>query len=230
MVSNDRPYLPRTIAIAPGLQLVNPQPLASQDIQAVVGALSESRHGFTALPAVELEVSQIQQLVKSKILLNQQFLEASLQQTVNTVPFPIVHLATHGQFSSNADDTFILAWDRMLDVNTLSDLLQSSEFFRGVPIELLILSACETATGDDRAALGLAGVAVRAGARSTLASLWQVDDEGTSILISQFYQDLGQLQATKAEALRQAQLRLLEDPTYSHPYFWSPCVLVGNWL
>ena len=97
-------------------------------------------------------------------------------------------------------------------------------------VELLVLSACETAAGDRRAALGLAGVAVRAGARSTLASLWSVDDESSAVLMSQFYSKLSQKKLSKAEALRQAQLALLKNPKYMVPYYWSSFVLLGNWL
>jgi CHAT domain-containing protein len=96
-------------------------------------------------------------------------------------------------------------------------------------IELLVLSACETANGDKRAALGLAGVAVRSGARSTLGSLWQVDDESTAILMGEFYRQLVLPNVTKAEALRRAQLSILQKHQ-EHPFFWAPYVLVGNWL
>ena len=96
---------------------------------------------------------------------------------------------------------------------------------------MLVLSACETVAGDSRAALGLAGVAVRAGARSTLATLWQVNDESTALFMSEFYSELAQSkgQVNKAEALRRAQVKLLKDSKYQHPYFWAPYVLVGNW-
>ncbi|HEY9675011.1 MAG TPA: CHAT domain-containing protein, partial [Waterburya sp.] len=108
--------------------------------------------------------------------------------------------------------------------------LRTQQENRKLPIELLVLSACQTAAGDDRAALGLAGIAVRAGARSTLASLWFVDDQATSLLMSQFYQELINAQQTKAEALRRAQVKILHNQAFSHPYFWSAFVLVGNWL
>jgi CHAT domain-containing protein len=92
------------------------------------------------------------------------------------------------------------------------------------------LSACQTADGDRRAALGLAGVAVRSGARSTLATLWPVDDRSTSLLMVQFYQQLSQPNHTRAEALRQAQIALLKQPNFRHPFYWAPFILVGNWL
>jgi CHAT domain-containing protein len=101
---------------------------------------------------------------------------------------------------------------------------------RRTPIELLVLSACETAVGDDRATLGLAGIAVRAGARSTIASLWQVSDEATAKLMAQFYQELKSPNISKVEALRQAQLKFLKDPQFNQPAYWSAFILVGNWL
>ena len=85
-------------------------------------------------------------------------------------------------------------------------------------IELLVLSACETASGDKRAALGLAGMAVRAGARSTLATLWSVNDRATAKLMSDFYDELSNRHLTKANAVRQAQLSLLHTRGYEHPF------------
>jgi CHAT domain-containing protein len=109
-------------------------------------------------------------------------------------------------------------------------LLRSKKRSDTEPVELLILSACQTAVGDKRAALGLAGMAVRAGARSTIASLWSVDDAATSKFMIALYQNLSSANVTKAESLRVAQKILLKDAKYDHPYFWSPFVLLGNWL
>ena len=102
--------------------------------------------------------------------------------------------------------------------------------FRDKPVELLTLSACQTAVGDDRAALGLAGVAIKAGARSALATLWFINDRASSILVSRFYQGLADPSLTKAKALQQAQLKSLEDKRYKHAAYWSPFLLIGNWL
>jgi CHAT domain-containing protein/tyrosine-protein phosphatase YwqE len=219
------------IALSPGLQLREPEVTEGREIQAIVGALSEARAGFVALPAVKKEVEKIKEQVQaSRVLLDQDFQKAPLEDVVSTVPFPVVHLATHGKFSSKQEDTFILTWDGELKVNELSRLLQTREFATEVPIELLILSACETARGDKQAALGLAGVAIQAGARSTVASLWQVNDESTASLMVQLYGALEQRQGNKAKALQEAQLSLLNNPDYEHPYYWSAFVLVGNWL
>ena len=218
------------IAITPGLQLLNPQPLAELQLQALTGGLSEARDGFSALPAVEFELNQIESEVPARVILNQDFTKAGLKSSLEAAPFPVVHLATHGQFSSNADETFILAWDGRIDVKELNELLRGASEREGSPIELLVFSACQTAIGDKRAALGLAGVAVRSGARSTLATLWSVQDRATAILMAQFYRELGEPGLSKAEALRRAQLSLLQERRYKHPFYWAPFVLVGNWL
>ena len=218
-----------SIAIAPGLQLVDAKPLARNSLKILTGGLSESRQGFDALPGVETELQRIAAEVPSTILLNESFTEANLKAKINSFPFPVVHLATHGEFSSKAENTFILAWDERINAKELDSLLRANT--RTIrPIELLVLSACRTAVGDKRAALGLAGVAVRAGARSTMASLWYVSDEATALLMTKFYEELAKKEVTKAEALRRAQQVVFQDQRFSHPYFWAAFVLVGNWL
>lgn len=221
-----------SIALTPGLQLLQPQPLTRLRLRALTGGMSEGYKDFAPLPAVTRELQQISiELGNTTSLLNQQFTSTTLEREVKTEPFPVVHLATHGQFSSNSQDTFILAWDGPINVKNLNELLRNrAEGVSGKPIELLVLSACETAKGDRRAALGLAGVAVRAGASSTLATLWKVSDDSTAALMSEFYRQLGVPGITKAEALRQAQISLLRNDKYRTPYFWAPYVLVGNWL
>jgi CHAT domain-containing protein len=219
-----------SIALAPGLQLLDPRSLAQIQLEVLAAGLTEERHGFGALLNVRQELADIEAEVSSRVLLNEAFTSDALQAQINTLPFSIVHLATHGQFSSDVDRTFILAWDKPITVNELTELLQTQDANQTEAIELLVLSACETASGDDRAALGLAGVAVKAGARSTLASLWSLDDESSAKLISEFYRELTEATVTKAEALRRAQLTLLRDPSYRHPIYWAPFVLVGNWL
>lgn len=220
-----------SVALAPSLQLIDPKPLKRQELKALTAGLSEPRYGFEGLNFVKSEIEQIQSEISSRVLLNKDFTTQALQNQINSVSFPVVHLATHGQFSSNADQTFILAWDKPIKVDDLNYLLRSSaQNKRPQPIELLVLSACETAAGDERAALGIAGVAIQAGARSTVASLWYLDDESTADLMTRFYGELAKTKGTKAEVLRQAQLALLKNPNYAHPMYWAPYVLVGNWL
>lgn len=218
-----------SIAIAPGLQLVDAKPLARNRLKILTGGLSEARQGFDALPGVETELQRIAAEVPTTKLLNQSFTEANLKSTINSFAFPVIHLATHGEFSSKAENTFILAWDERINAKQLDSLLRGDQR-NARPIELLVLSACRTAVGDKRAALGLAGVAVRAGARSTMASLWYVSDEATALLMTKFYEELAKKEVTKAEALRRAQQAVLQDERFSHPYFWAAFVLVGNWL
>ncbi len=221
-----------SLALTPGLQLVNPKPIQSQSLRVLTAGLSESRQGFSALPFVAEEVNQIQATVPvAAVLLNEEFTNQSLADSLTFESAPVVHLATHGKFSSSNEDTFVLTWDGRLNITNLNNLLQTAEFNQNGPIELLVLSACQTATGDKQAALGMAGMAVRAGARSTIATLWQVNDEATALLMSELYSNLANQQITKAEALRQAQIKVLQEPQFRrHPFFWAPYVLVGNWL
>jgi CHAT domain-containing protein len=218
------------LALTPGLQLLTSRSLTSDTLETIAGGLTQSRQGFSSLPNVQTEVLEISTLVPSEVLLDENFTRDRLQAQVTTLPYPIVHLATHGQFSSRAEDTFLLTWDDRINVKDLDQLLQERGFEEDTPIELLILSACQTAAGDKQAALGLAGVAVRSGARSTVATLWSVQDDSTAEFMAQFYRALKTPGMSKAEALRQAQLSLLRNPKYQHPFYWSAFVLVGNWL
>lgn len=219
-----------SIALMPGLQLLDSRPLKRGELRVLAAGLTEARGGFPALRYVADELAQVQSQVSSVRVLDREFTKTALQNQINALPFPVVHLATHGQFSSQSEETFIVTWDGQLDVNQLNNLLRPSDPSRTGSIELLVLSACETLTGDKRAALGLAGVAIRAGARSTLATLWSVNDEAAAFVMGQFYKALKDPTVTKAEALRRAQLSLLKEPRFERPHFWAPYVLVGNWL
>ena len=220
------------LALTPGLQLLPSKSLKTEKLEAVIAGVSESNQGFAALPGVKEEVTQISAQLSSELLLNDSFTDLSLQNQLQQTNAPIVHLATHGQFSSTPEDTFITTWNDRIQVNELESLLRDRQSNQDSPIELIVLSACQTATGDRRAALGMAGMAVRSGARSTLATLWSVKDESTSRLMNKFYQQLvtSPSGSNKAEALRQAQLNLIQSQDFNHPFYWSPFVLVGNWL
>ncbi|HIK33112.1 MAG TPA: CHAT domain-containing protein [Oscillatoriales cyanobacterium M4454_W2019_049] len=220
------------VALTPGLQLLEANPLAPAQLATLAAGVSESVGNFSALQNVPDELNNINQQVGGIVRLNADFTRKSFPIDINTTPWSVVHLATHGEFSSNREQTFVLASDGEINIDQLTTILQSREEGRRVPIDLLVLSACKTAVGDDRATLGLAGAAIRAGARSTVASLWLVDDKATSVLMSQFYQELAQSKKTKVQAFREAQLSLLrnsENPQWQHPYYWSAFVLVGNW-
>ncbi len=219
------------VALTPGLQLLEPKTLGQEQLQALSVGLTEARQGFSALPGVQQEIDQIQANVPSKIFLDSEFTKANLQRQLQDSSYPIVHLATHGQFSSDPEQTFLLTWDEQIKVRDIRALLKSRRDSRTKPIELLVLSACQTAAGDNQAALGLAGLAVQSGARSTLATLWSVNDRSTALLMTELYQDLASSdKVSRGESLRQAQLALLKSDKYSHPFYWSTFVLVGNWL
>jgi CHAT domain-containing protein len=228
------------VALSSGLQLTAPQPLTRQPIKVLAAGVTKDfpAYRFPPIPKVKDELNTIKSIfTESEILLNQEFTETTLQDRLQQSDFPVVHLATHGQFGSTSDQTFIMSGEEkgspLINVNRFDRLLRAGSLRRSQPIELLVLSACNTAEGDNQAILGLAGVAVRAGARSTIATLWGANDEATSNLMTKFYNNLANdAQISKAQALRQAQLELLseEDSQYRHPYYWAPFVLVGNWL
>ena len=228
------------VALTPGLQLTAPQPLARQPIKVLAAGVTKEfpELDFPPIPNVERELKLIEEIfADSEVLLNREFTKLKLQQQLQDSDFPVVHLATHGQFSSTPEQTFIVSGDEpgneFINVNELDNLLRTGSLGRASPIELLVLSACNTAEGDNRAVLGIAGMAVRAGARSTLATLWGAHDEATAELMGHFYRDLAaDIQVSKAKALRDAQLALLNAPDsgYQHPYYWAPFVLVGNWF
>lgn len=222
-----------SVAITPGLQLLSPKPLNTQSLSALVAGLTEARSNFDSLSFVKSEVEAIKKELPSEVLLDSTFTTAKLRTNISKATFPIVHLATHGQFSSNKENTFILTSDGQLNVNDLSGMLQTVDLSRERSLELLVLSACQTAQGDPQSTLGLAGISLQSGARSTIATLWQVNDQASADLMKVFYRELAQINQTgisKAEALRRAQIAILNNQRYERqPFFWAAYVLIGNW-
>ena len=202
--------------------------------RALVAGLSEARKfegkPFAALPNVVREVEMVSGTISGDTLRDGEFVRPQLEAHVAANSYSVVHIATHGNFSSDPNETFLLLSDGLLKAREFDRLLQADP---ENAIELLVLSACETAQGDRRAALGLAGVALRAGTLSTLATLWQVNDESTAALMGHFYQQIAEdPHLSKAEALRQAQLQLWEsgDRDWKAPFYWAPYTLLGSWL
>jgi CHAT domain-containing protein len=217
------------LAITPGLNLTDPQPVNRKNIRILSVGITESSQGFPPLPYVIEELDAIQGIYGGTMLLNQEFLLSKIEKALLNEPFNIVHIASHAEFDSDIDKTFLLTFDAKL---TLERLDQCIGFFRfrEDPLELLTLSACETAAGDDRAALGLAGIAVKAGARSAFATLWHINDQASSLLVAEFYRQLRDPSVSRATALQHAQLKLIDNPLYEHPGYWSPFILINNWL
>jgi CHAT domain-containing protein len=218
-----------SVALTPSLQLIDPQPSARKPLKALLAGVSEARKGFSPLPYVVKELTQISSEIPSEILLNQQFTSTALKNAINSSFFSIVHLATNGESSSKVQDTFVLTWDDRINANQLGDLFRARNQGRASNIELLVLSACETAQPAQETPFGLAGVAVQTGVSSALAALSLVDDEATAELMTQFYRQLANPTMNKAEALRRAQLSLLQNSKYQKPRFWAPFVLLGDW-
>ncbi|NJL00521.1 MAG: CHAT domain-containing protein [Spirulinaceae cyanobacterium SM2_1_0] len=239
-----------SLGIMPSLSLTDTT-YASLKNERVLAMGSDTFPDKIPLPAVPVELATITgSLWPGQAYLNDAFTLANYQQARRENTFGIVHLATHSEFKPGAKgNSYIQFWDRKLSLDQL-DQLQLNQ----PQVDLLVLSACRTALGDTEAELGFAGLAILAGVRSALGSLWYVSDEGTLSLMTQFYTDL-QRTTTKAEALRRAQVALMRgevrlengvlvtadaavplptsvaglgDRDFSHPYYWSAFTLIGN--
>jgi CHAT domain-containing protein len=218
------------IAVTPGLTLMEPKAFKKENIGLAANGLSDGVQGFAPLLYVPQEVSSLKKLFGGAELLNRQFVKPNIDKEFAGENYSIVHIASHGHFDSDAKKTFVLTFDSRLTLDDLEQLIRPSQL-RDKPVEMLTLSACQTAAGDDRAALGLAGVAIKAGARSAFATLWFVNDKSSSLLVSDFYTQLhDHPDVSKAKALQAAQVKLLADRRYAHPCYWAPYLIIGNWL
>lgn len=217
------------LALAPGLTLTDPQPIDRARTRALKAGLSEGVRGFPPLANVPAELEAVGQSFAGPTLLDGDFVAARVDETLAREPFGIVHVASHAEFGRDISDAFILTFEEKLGIDRLSELVGVTRF-RDQPLELLTLSACRTAAGDERSALGLAGVAVKAGARSTLASLWYIEDEAASRLVAHFYRELATPGVSRALALQRAQKALLAEPRFARPVSWAPFILIGSWL
>lgn len=217
------------LAITPGLNLTDARPIRRDRTRVLAAGVSESVQGFPGLPNVSAELGALRSLFDTTTLENREFVVPTLEQNLKAQPYSILHVASHGEFVGDPAKSFLLTFDGRLSMDRLNEVVGLFRY-REDPLELLTLSACETAEGDDRAALGLAGVAVRAGARSAVATLWQVHDAAAAELVTHFYRELRDPGVSRAVALQRAQLRVMSNPRYSHPGYWSPFLLVNSWL
>ncbi len=221
------------LAIAPQLSLFAPRPMPQQ-LKVLRGGIGLSQtirgQSFPPIELVKTELDQIpESLTVAPPLLNEAFTKANIEQQLATYEYSAIHWKTHGVFSSTPAETFLVAYQDGITANGLSALVRSASQTQAEPLELLVLSACATAQGDRRAVLGLAGIAIRAGTRSTLSTLWRADDRANTQLMTYFYQGLNE-GLSKAKALQRAQRALLTEEGYPAPYYWASYVLVGNWL
>ncbi len=186
-------------------------------------------HEKLSLPGVAEEIKSLQKEIPNTSIMNDNFTVEEFKKQAVKEPYSIVHIASHGVFGKTADTSFVMAYDGVINMDELEQLLKSDKFAKQ-PVELLTLSACQTAEGDDRAPLGLSGIALKAKVRSALGTLWPVSDEAASLLMAEFYKALAQPNTSKAEALRQAQILLLKQKELENPVYWSPFILAGSWL
>lgn len=215
-----------TLALLAGLS--EPGPVASK--LASMGFVSgfAGSQSALALPGVRAELRELAPLTRSVTLLDKDFTVDRFRSELQTRRYRRVHIASHGFFGTNAQESFLLAYDNVIRLDDLQGLI-SGTGAGGEPgdIDLLTLSACDTATGDDRAPLGFAGAAIKAHAHSVVGSLWPVGDVAAQKFMEALYGALRQ--HGKAEAITLAQRTLMQTPQFEHPYYWAPFVLIGDW-
>lgn len=217
------------VAVSPALSVIETHPKRVPVAgRALFAGLTVPVQGFPALPAVRGEIDAASSIQPGPVLLDDRFVSSRLVGDLGDRAISTVHIASHGKFDHDPAKSFLLAYDGKLTIDQLDEAIRQRDPAADL-VDLLILSACETAAGDDRAALGLAGIALRAGARSAVASLWSVNDEATRELIAGFYNALRKDGRSKAEALRTAQLLVLQDERFRHPAYWAPFMLIGDW-
>jgi len=250
-------YLVEKLAVAtvPGLSMTNVAPSAPGPATALVAGLSEpgpvvdklpagvaqtilgpgtSRsptklREALSLPGVKREVDGVARTLSGETLMDSAFTAKQFERRFTEGRYRVVHIASHGVFGGSASASFIMTYDELLTMDRLQGMLGESAG-RNAAIDLLTLSACETAEGDDRSPLGISGAALKAHAKSAVGTLWPVEDTAAEKVMQSFYEGLRAGKQTKARALRDAQLKLLRDPRYEHPFFWAPFIVVGNWL
>jgi CHAT domain-containing protein len=235
------------ISTIPSLNLTDTKPINKQDLRILALGLSEEANiesgRLIPLSNVPQEIEGVIGKIPGRKLLNSEFTQDNLKKELDKQAYPIIHIATHGKFGADPEDTFLVTGEKdkitskneTLSFNELESKIRSTTRNNRL-LELLTLTACETATGDERSTLGLAGVAVQAGAKSALASLWSIQDNSTAKIAISFYEKLkNNPNMSKAEALQLAQRELIEskkdeENQFTHPAYWSPLILIGNWL
>ncbi|KPA10137.1 secreted protein containing Filamentous hemagglutinin [Candidatus Magnetomorum sp. HK-1] len=218
------------IATIPSISLTDQKSFERKGESVLLGGLSHAVQNFSPLPSVKNELKDIKKITNSNnMLFNKEYTRNKLTGMFQENAFDVVHLATHGVFAGTAKDSFLLTYEDKLNMNMLEQLMSLSKY-KNHRVDLLTLSACQTALGNERSALGLAGVAIKSGVRSAIGTLWYVDDESTSIAIREMYRQLKNSDNSKAQALQKAQKLLIAKSKYWHPIFWAPFLLIGSWI
>ena len=190
---------------------------------------------FSPLPGVRAEMASIVRsgnggVLPGEVHLDEDFTATRLKD-VTKRRFPVVHVASHFQFSPGTEiNSFLVLGDgtRL----SLGDI--RTQDYRFDDVDLLTLSACDTGLGGGRDERGqeiegFGVIAQQQGAKAVLATLWPVADQSTASLMADMYRKRQSGSITKIEALRQAQRTLRAQAKYSHPYYWAPFILMGNW-
>ncbi|HMV58159.1 MAG TPA: CHAT domain-containing protein, partial [Nitrospira sp.] len=217
------------VAVTPSLALTDMNGAQRRKGSVLSVGLTESVEGQSAPRYAETEVQAIRTMYGGKLLMNKQFSTPTLEEEIKDQGLGIVHVASHTVVGTEARDSFVLAHDGKITMDRLSQLVGLQQY-RQQPLDLLTLSSCEIAAEDDRAALGLTGLAVKTGARTALASLWTSDDETTTELVSEFYRQLQDPAISKAVALQRAQQKILSQRGHTHPSYWAAFLLINNWM
>ncbi|MEQ1543438.1 CHAT domain-containing protein [Methyloglobulus sp.] len=181
-----------------------------------------------ALPGVKAEIDSLAAKLPNQVLFNRNYTLQNFDHAAKQADYSSIHIASHGFFGSSSEDSFILTYDKVLGIDHLEALIKDRG--QAQSLDLLVLSACQTAEGDDRAPLGLSGVALKAKANNALGALWPINDEATVKLMLRFYDGFINQGLTKAKALQRAQIDLLQSKAMTNPFFWAPFILVGNGL
>ncbi|MCC5668065.1 CHAT domain-containing protein [Nostoc sp. CHAB 5784] len=240
-------YLVETYAVAttPSLRLTTPKVRDRSTQKALILGLTQKAtidgKSFDALFSVPEEVGAVKSLFPNYTdLIDDNFVPESFKQKLEKTTYPIVHIASHAQFGIIAEDTFIVTGkNQKLTISQLENSLRNLNS-KLDSVEVLALTACETAVGDDRSTLGLAGVALQVGVKSAIASLWSVTDASTAELVKTFYTNYRNAGMSIAEALQKAQIRMINakklppsegiNIKYDNPVYWAPMIAIGNWL
>jgi len=206
----------------------DPPRITARPAIVAAGVATPEQTASMALPGVSKELAAIRSLTGATVLLDEDFEIKRLAETITREAPSIVHIASHGRVGQGSEDGFVEAWEGELGFEELSRMIHRRTRSKD-PVDLLVLSACETATDLGLTDFGLAGVALRAGARGVVGTLWPVGDEATRRLMTEFYERLAEGSASKATALREAQRALLSNADFAHPYHWSGFVIVNDW-
>ncbi|MBD2567623.1 CHAT domain-containing protein [Anabaena lutea] len=249
-----------SIGIIPSFSLTDTRyvPIVNSDILAM--GISQSTEGQEPLPSVPIEIDAISKQIwqsQAQVFLNEASTLNNLKAFSNKQNYGIIHLATHGDFKpGKINNSYIQLWNEKINLQQLRKLSQELQWSKNPKVEMLVLSACRTALGSQEVELGFSGLAVQAGVKSVLGSLWYVSDQGSLALMTKFYEQL-KMTSLRSESLRQAQLamlkgevRIADEQLYlspekrislppelsnlgkidlSHPYFWSAFTMIGNW-